>query len=36
MTPGRLKEMLTAGGFTEIREAALPDGFRLIEARRGG
>jgi len=34
MTPGRLKEMLAACGFTAIREAALPEGFSLIEARR--
>jgi len=34
MTPGRLKEMLTAGGFTVVRETALPEGFRLVEARR--
>lgn len=34
MTPGRLKEMLAACGFTAIREASLPDGVRLVEARR--
>jgi len=34
MTPGRLKEMLAACGFTAIRETELPDGFRLIGARR--
>ncbi len=34
MTPGRLKEMLAACGFTAIRQTALPEGFRLIEARR--
>jgi SAM-dependent methyltransferase len=34
VTPGRVKEMLAAGGFTVLRETALPEGFRLIEARR--
>ncbi len=34
MTPGRLTEILAACGFTAIRQTALPEGFRLIEARR--
>lgn len=34
MTPGRLKDMLAGCGFTVGGETVLPDGFRLIEARR--
>ena len=34
MTSGRLKDMLIACGFTAVRQTALPEGFRLIEARR--